>query len=51
MLFANERKHSLTIPTKTSDGKRPTIAWLIQYLVENLMQDTRKELFILDDHV
>jgi ubiquitin related modifier 1 len=51
MLFANERKHILTIPAKTSDGKQPTIAWLIQYLVENLMQDTRKELFILDDHV
>ncbi|RAO72069.1 uncharacterized protein BHQ10_008081 [Talaromyces amestolkiae] len=51
MLFANERKHSLAIPAKTSDGKKPTIAWLIQYLVENLMQDTRKELFILDDYV
>ncbi|EED12519.1 hypothetical protein TSTA_005560 [Talaromyces stipitatus ATCC 10500] len=51
MLFANERKHNLTIPAKTNDGKQPTIGWLIQYLVENLMQDTRKELFILDDHV
>lgn len=51
MLFANERKHSLAVPAKTSDGKQPTIAWLIRYLVDNLMQDTRKELFILDDHV
>lgn len=51
MLFANERKHTLAIPAKTNDGKKPTIAWLIQYIVENLMQDTRKELFILDDHV
>lgn len=51
MLFANERKHSLAIPAKTSDEKQPTIAWLIQYLVENLMQDSRKELFILDNHV
>lgn len=52
MLFSNERKHNIFIPAKVNDdGKRPNIAWLIQYLVENLMQDPRKELFVLDDHV
>lgn len=51
MLFANERKHNLTIPNLTEHGKRPTIAWLIHYLVDNLMQDSRTELFILDEHV
>ncbi|OKL56932.1 Ubiquitin-related modifier 1 [Talaromyces atroroseus] len=52
ILFANERRYRLSIPTHTNeDRKRPTIAWLIQYLVENLMQDPRKELFVLDDHV
>lgn len=51
MLFSDQRKHNLVIPAKTNDGKQPNIAWLIQYLVENLMQDPRKELFILDEHV
>jgi len=52
MLFANQRKHSLSIPAKTTDdGKQPNIEWLIHYLVENVMQDPRKELFILDEHV
>lgn len=51
MLFGNKRKHDISIPAKLESGKSPTIAFLIQYLVNNVMQDTRKELFVLDGHV
>lgn len=51
ILFSNERKHSVNLPARLSDGNPPTIAYLLQYLVENVMKDERKELFILEDNV
>lgn len=51
MLFADERCHSLAIPSTDKDGRPSTIAFLIDYLCDNLMKDTRKELFVLDDHL
>lgn len=48
MLFDNEVKHRITIPSKNSDGSTFTIAFLIKYLCEHLMHDSRKELFVLD---
>lgn len=51
MLFSNERKHNVTLPAQSPDGNRPNISYLLQYLVENIMKDDRKELFILEDNV
>jgi len=51
MLFSNERKHNVAIPAQLSDGSRPNIAYLLQYLVDNVMKDERKDLFILEDNV
>ncbi|KAL1963177.1 hypothetical protein VTN77DRAFT_8610 [Rasamsonia byssochlamydoides] len=51
MLFSNKRKHNISIPAKLDDGTRPNIAYLIQYLVDNVMEDQRKELFVLEGHV
>lgn len=51
MLFADERHHSLTIPSTDKDGSPSTIAYLIDYLCENVMKDTRKDLFVLDGHL
>jgi ubiquitin related modifier 1 len=51
MLFSNQRTHKVEIPSVDEDGKAATIAFLIQYLCKNVMKDTRKEMFILDDHV
>lgn len=51
MLFSNERKHTLTLPARLSDGSHPNISFLLQYLVDNVMRDERKELFILEDNV
>lgn len=48
MLFDNEMKHQIRIPKKTSEGSAVTIAFLINYLWEHLMRDSRKELFVLD---
>ena len=51
MLFSNQRKHSIKLPARLRDGSQPNIAYLLQYLVENVMRDERKELFILEDNV
>ncbi|KAB8215839.1 ubiquitin-related modifier 1 [Aspergillus novoparasiticus] len=51
ILFSNERKHSVTIPARLGDGGRPSISFLLKYLVENVMKDERRELFILEGNV
>jgi ubiquitin related modifier 1 len=51
MLFADERKHKLSIPTKDDQGKAVNVGWLVKYLCEELMKDSRKEMFVLDGHV
>lgn len=51
MLFSNERKHRITLPAKLSDGSQPTIECLLRHLVDNVMNDQRKELFIMEDNV
>ncbi|KAK8100932.1 hypothetical protein PG999_011306 [Apiospora kogelbergensis] len=51
MLFSDQRRHSLSIPVATAEGKPATVASLIDHLCRNTMKDTRKELFVLDDHL
>jgi len=51
MLFSNKKRHGLTIPATRDDGKPANIAFLVDYLVKNLMKDPRKELFVLDNQV
>ncbi|KAJ4389260.1 Ubiquitin- modifier 1 [Gnomoniopsis smithogilvyi] len=51
MLFSDQRIHKINIPTHDKDGKAVTIAYLIEHLCENVMKDSRKELFILDDRI
>lgn len=51
MLFSNERKHTITLPARVDHGSHPNISYLLQYLVDNVMNDERKELFILEDNV
>jgi hypothetical protein len=33
------------------DGSQPSIAYLLRYLVDNVMKDQRKEMFIMEDNV
>ncbi|KAL6854171.1 ubiquitin related modifier 1 [Trichoderma novae-zelandiae] len=51
MLFSDQRRHSLVLPAKDKDGNPSTIAYLIHHLCEHVMKDTRKELFVLQDHL
>jgi len=51
MLFSDQRKHSIQVPTKDAKGNAVTVGWLVHHLCEEVMIDTRKELFVLDDHV
>ncbi|PVH85426.1 ubiquitin related modifier 1 [Cadophora sp. DSE1049] len=51
MLFSDERKHKIEVPAKDDKGNAVTVGWLVDYLCEELMKDTRKEMFLLDGHV
>lgn len=51
MLFSDQRRHSLSLPSMDSDGRPSNIAFLIHHLCEHVMKDTRKELFVLEDHL
>jgi hypothetical protein len=51
MLFSDQRKHSLRVPAKDDKGNAVTVGWLVHHLCEEVMKDTRKEMFVLDDHV
>lgn len=51
MLFSDQRQHKLVIPAHDKDSKPVTIAYLIDHLCQHVMRDSRKELFVLDDHM
>jgi hypothetical protein len=51
MLFNNERKLKLGIPTKDETGAPTDVASLVRHMCEKVMKDPRKELFILDGTV
>ncbi|KAI0810615.1 Urm1-domain-containing protein [Xylaria sp. FL0064] len=51
MLFSDQRRHVLSVPALDKSNKPVTVAYLIEYLCEHTMRDTRKELFVLDDHL
>ncbi|KAK2872089.1 Ubiquitin- modifier 1 [Arthroderma sp. PD_2] len=51
MLFSNERTHKIALPSRDSNGVAANISYLVKYLIENVMKDQRKELFVVDDAV
>lgn len=51
MLFDDETKHSIALSKDADNGKPPTVGYLVQYICDRLMKDTRKELFVLDGAV
>lgn len=51
MLFANKNKHKISIPTKDPQGSPANIQFLVRYLCDNLMDDSRQELFAIDGYV
>jgi len=51
MLFANQRTQTIALPRVDSTGSPVDISFLVQYLCERVMKDSRKELFVLDGTV
>jgi ubiquitin related modifier 1 len=51
MLFSDQRKHALSVPAKDADGEPVTVGWLVKYLCDEVMKDSRKDMFVLDNHV
>lgn len=51
MLFSNQRKHQISLPATDETGRTATMGFLVRYLCQHLMQDQRKDLFVIDDAV
>lgn len=51
MLFSDQRKHQLTIPSHDDNGGPSNMTFLIQHLCKHVMKDKRQEMFLLDGHV
>lgn len=49
LLFNNVPTHNLTIPSTQPDGSPVTMKFLIHWLVENVMDDSRKDMFVAAD--
>jgi ubiquitin related modifier 1 len=48
MLFDNRNRHEISIPAKDPRGLPANINFLVRYLCDNTMKDSRKELFVVD---
>jgi ubiquitin related modifier 1 len=51
LLFDNQKKYSLSIPSKDQSGAPSNVAFLVRYLCDKVMKDPRKDMFVLDDTV
>ncbi|KAK3116230.1 Ubiquitin- modifier 1 [Teratosphaeriaceae sp. CCFEE 6253] len=51
LLFSNQRKHKISIPTTDPQKEPSNVGYLVKWLCENLIKDPRKEMFVLEDSV
>lgn len=51
MLFADRRRHELSVPAQDADGKPASVGSLIDHLCNHVMQDGRKDLFVLEGNL
>jgi ubiquitin related modifier 1 len=51
ILLNNITKHTVTLPSKAEDGKPTNVRHLIKHILDNLVKDPRKELFVQDGSV
>ena len=50
MLFSNIRDHKIKLPSvNPATSSSANVSFLIQWLCDNLMRDTRRELFVAED--
>ena len=47
LLFSNQRKHHLALPSTDESGQSANMAFLVRYLCENVMVDKRKDMFVM----
>lgn len=47
MLFNNTQSHALSIPATDEQGSPTKVKDLIPWLCDNVMKDSRRELFVL----
>lgn len=46
MLFDNVNKHNVALPARNSENKLTNVGHLVTHIVEKLIKDPRKELFV-----
>ncbi|KAF2670006.1 ubiquitin related modifier 1 [Microthyrium microscopicum] len=51
LLFSNQRKHNIQVPEQDSSGAKTNISWLVDHLCNNVMKDSRKDMFVLHNSV
>ncbi|KAG9204361.1 Ubiquitin- modifier 1 [Epicoccum nigrum] len=51
LLFANQKKYTLSISSKDEAGAPSNVAFLVKHLCDNVMKDPRKDMFVLDGSV
>ena len=51
MLFSNQSRHQVSLPATDSSGQPSNLGFLVDYLINNLMRDPRKEMFVMDGTV
>ena len=51
MLFSDQRKHKISLPTVDEERNPSNVAFLIRWLCDHLMKDPRKEMFVVQDSV
>ena len=51
LLFSNQRKHKLSLPSRDGKGHATNMAYLVRYICDNLMSDARQDMFVVDDTV
>ncbi|MCJ1406417.1 Ubiquitin- modifier 1 [Ptychographa xylographoides] len=51
MLFSNQRKHSLHVPTESEAGVSSNLAFLIDYLCRHVMKSSKTDMFVIDGSI
>ncbi|EFW99756.1 ubiquitin related modifier 1 [Grosmannia clavigera kw1407] len=51
MLFADQRRHEVSLAARDAASQPATVSSLIDHLCDEVMQDGRKDLFVLDGHL
>ena len=51
LLFSNQRKHNLSLPVVDEQSRAATMDFLVRYLCQYVMKDSKKDMFVVDGAV